>query len=90
MTSPRAPILREYFGTARFGTIFGLTSIFITAGVVAAPPLAGWTYDVLGTYQPVWLGLCIATLAGTILMAATPPAKRSETITPEPTSGRSI
>ena len=34
MTPIRTPIIREYFGTKRFGTIFGISSIFYTIGMV--------------------------------------------------------
>jgi MFS family permease len=76
MMSPRTPILREYFGTRRFGTIFGIASVFITAGIVITPPLAGWIYDILGTYQPVWLTLSLLTFIGVITMVSTPPPSR--------------
>jgi MFS family permease len=74
MTSPRTPILREYFGIKSFGVIFGLTSIFTTAGIVAAPPLAGWVFDSLGTYLPVWLTTSGIALAGVFIMITAPHA----------------
>ena len=48
----RTPLVREYFGTKNFGTIFGLNSIFATVGLVVAPPLVGWVYDTMGVYSP--------------------------------------
>jgi len=39
MTPLRTPIIREYFGTKRFGTIFGISSVFMTAGMVITPPI---------------------------------------------------
>ena len=75
----RPPIIREYFGTQNFGTIFGLTSIFITIGAVASPPLAGWVYDTLGTYDPMWLILGGLAMVGAIVMLIIPPThKQSE------------
>lgn len=75
----RPPIIREYFGTQSFGTIFGLTSIFITIGAVASPPLAGWVYDTLGTYNPMWLILGGLAMVGAIVMLIIPPThKQSE------------
>ena len=71
------PIVREYFGTKKFGTIFGLTSIFITIGVITTPPLAGWVYDTRGVYDPIWLifsGIC---MLGAILMLAMPQVSKS-------------
>ena len=70
------PIIREYFGTRKFGTIFGLTSVFITVGVITTPPLAGWVYDTRGVYDPIWLifsGIC---MLGAILISTLPQASR--------------
>jgi MFS family permease len=50
----RAPILSEYFGVKNFGTIFGLTSVFIAVGNVLSPPLAGWMYDTYHDYKIWW------------------------------------
>jgi len=69
----QTPIIREYFGKKNFGTIFGLTSGFVTAGMVSTPPIAGWVYDSFGVYDPVWLVLCGATLVGLILTLTIPP-----------------
>ena len=69
-------ILREYFGIKRFGTIFGLTSVFTTIGTAICQPMAGWMYDTRGVYDPIWLvysGLC---LAAAIVMLTIPPASR--------------
>jgi len=70
--SLRPPIIREYFGTRKFGTILGLSGIFITIGVIISPPLVGWFFDTRGVYDPIWLilrGICIL---GAILMLTTP------------------
>jgi len=76
MTAPRTPILREYFGTKNFGAIFGLTSIFFTIGMVTSPPLAGWVFDFLGSYLPVWLVMSGATIAAAVIMITAPHAYR--------------
>jgi sugar phosphate permease len=48
-------IVREYFGTASFGKILGVMGGIGTIGVVIGPSVAGWTYDTLGSYHPIWL-----------------------------------
>lgn len=73
--SPRVPIVREYFGTKNFGKIFGLSSAFLTTGIVAGPPLTGWVFDTVHSYQPAWMGFFILTLLAGMLMCATPRAK---------------
>jgi MFS family permease len=73
----RAPIIREYFGIANFGTIFGITFIFLTLGAVISPPIAGWIYDLRGVYDPYWLILSGVDLIAAVLMVTMPlPAQR--------------
>ena len=57
------------------GKIYGLASIFMTVGIVGGPPLAGWAYDRLGFFDPVWLGLGVTNLVGIVLVLT---AKRPE------------
>ena len=76
----RPPILREYFGTKNFGTIFGLTSVFITIGAVVSPPLVGLVFDTLGVYGPAWLVLSGLAMVGAIIMLTLPTA--SQKLTP--------
>ena len=68
----RPPLIREYFGVKNFGTIFGLTSIFITIGAVASPPIAGWVFDTWGTYDPAWVTLGSLALVGALIMLFLP------------------
>jgi len=68
----RLPIMREFFGTRRYGTISGIMGLFPTIGMVAAPPVAGWMFDTLGYYDPIWLVFGgLATIA-TILVLTMP------------------
>ncbi|MCP4751987.1 MAG: MFS transporter [Proteobacteria bacterium] len=72
----RTPLLQEYFGTRNFGTILGLSSIFLTIGMVASPPIVGWVYDRLGIYNPIWMVLIGTTAAAMIAMGTMPRARR--------------
>jgi len=76
----RTPLVREYFGTKNFGTIFGLNSIFATVGLVAAPPLVGWVYDTMGVYSPAWLGLGALAMVGAVVMLTIPPTTKKLTL----------
>ncbi|MFC1953086.1 MFS transporter [Chloroflexota bacterium] len=67
------PIMREYFGTRRYATIAGIMGIFPTIGGITAPPLAGWMFDTLGYYDPVWLIFGGLTTISTILVLTLPP-----------------
>ncbi len=74
--APRSPIVREYFGAGRFGTIFGLTSFFTMIGLAIGPFVAGLVFDSTGTYGPIWLMLGAAAAIGVILMVTVPSAKQ--------------
>jgi sugar phosphate permease len=67
----RTPIIREYFGVKRFGTIFGILAFFLTVGTAGAAPLAGWVYDTRGEYYPIWLIFAILSFLGMILILTT-------------------
>ena len=64
----RTPIIREYFGIRRFGTIFGLLAFFLTIGSAAGAPLAGWVYDTRGVYDPIWYIYTGINVVGMILI----------------------
>ncbi len=75
----RAPILSEYFGRKNFGTIWGLSTAFMTIGTVVSQPLAGWIYDTYRDYRVYWLGLVAFNLVVLIMMLTLPRARRAET-----------
>lgn len=51
----RAALQREYFGRSAFGSIQGLMVSVMTALSILGPPLAGWIFDVTGSYHAAWL-----------------------------------
>ncbi len=75
----RAPMIREYFGIRKFGTIYGMMNILNSFGVAVGAPLAGWVFDNRGTYDPVWLVYSGLTLLGTVLTLFLPLADREAT-----------
>lgn len=62
--SLRGAVVREYFGRASFGRLFGIIIGMAAIGGVIGPPAAGWSFDKLGSYHSVWL-----LFAGTIVIA---------------------
>ena len=63
---------REYFGRAKFGSIYGLMEGIGTIGAIIGPTLAGWAYDSLGSYQIIWLllaGLAVAAMISVFTIA---------------------
>jgi len=54
----RSSILREYFGRDSFGKMIGLIMGSASVGGIIGPTLAGWGFDTVGSYQPIWLLFC--------------------------------
>lgn len=53
---PIWPAIRaDYFGLKHYATIGGLQALGWTFCGILAPVLAGWVFDVWGTYRPIWL-----------------------------------
>ncbi len=75
MTPLRAPIIREYFGIRRFGTVLGFMSVFTTVGLMIGPLAAGWVFDEYGTYSPIWLALGVIAVIGIVLVLTLPTAQ---------------
>ncbi|MDZ4230594.1 MAG: MFS transporter, partial [Dehalococcoidales bacterium] len=75
---PIWPAIRaDYFGLKHFATIGGLQAIGWTLSGIIAPVLAGWVFDVWGTYRPIWLAYAILTAAAipfVLLMRPSKPA----------------
>jgi len=69
----RGAIVREYFGTAFFGKIFGIMMGIAAVGGVMGPFLAGWAYDTLGSYHPIWLAFAEISIVPIILMLTVKP-----------------
>ena len=73
----RAAVFRDFFGRASLGTITGMMAGIGTLARIIGPTLAGWTYDALGRYQPIWLVYAGATAIAVALML-TASIKQSE------------
>ncbi|MEJ2690752.1 MAG: MFS transporter [Deltaproteobacteria bacterium] len=55
----------KFFGRLRMGTIIGCISCVMMAGILAGAPLAGWTFDLEGSYRMAWF------IMGSMLSAVT-------------------
>lgn len=63
----RGAIVREYFGRTYYGRLLGITIGMTAIGAVIGPSVAGWTYDSIGSYRPVWLCFSAATAIAIVL-----------------------
>lgn len=70
----RGSLLQEYFGMASFGKLLGIVMGSASLGGIVGPTLAGWVFDTLGTYTPVWYVLCGITGAAIFLIMKMKPA----------------
>jgi MFS family permease len=76
----------EYFGRASFGKILGLSTVPMNVLLLVAAPLAGYLYDVQGTYTMAFIILAALNFLGGVLflMARRPTlafsAQRHETV----------
>ena len=57
-------VIADYFGTRRFATIRGLVSTLQMPMNVAAPLIAGWSFDATGSYHTAFTILAIGTFGG--------------------------
>lgn len=63
----RGAIIREYFGRDAFGKLLGITMGSASIGGIIGPTFAGWMFDTMGSYKPVWLIFCGVSILATLL-----------------------
>jgi MFS family permease len=65
--SLRGAIVREYFGRAAFGRLFGILMGMAAMGGVVGPAIAGWTFDRFGSYHPIWVSFAGVSVIAVLL-----------------------
>lgn len=76
-TIPLRPALQaDYFGTKSFGAIMGVMTLVGMVGGLSSPIIAGWIYDVTGSYHTAWLLFALSSLPAIpcMLLAKSPVA----------------
>jgi MFS family permease len=58
----------DFFGTRSFGTIMGLLTLTSVVGSLVSPIVAGWIFDVTGSYRVAWELSVLVTLPAIPLM----------------------
>lgn len=76
----RPSLVRDYFGPAHFGTIFGFFMGIAMIGTVLGPTLAGWVYDYRGNYLGVWYIFAGFTFAALIFILIISPITENNEI----------
>ncbi len=75
----RQALQADYFGTRSFGTIMGLMASVSMLGGLFSPVVAGWFFDVTGSYQLIWQIFAVITIpAILLLLLAKPPEVTQE------------
>jgi MFS family permease len=74
-----SPMVAEFFGTGSHGLLFGIILFSGTLGGAVGPLMAGWTFDVTGSYRLVFLVLSVLTLIGFVLLMLLRPIGARET-----------
>jgi len=64
----RGAVQADYFGTRNFGTILGLMALISIPGGLLSPIIAGWIFDVTGSYHLAWQIFALITLPAIPLM----------------------
>jgi predicted MFS family arabinose efflux permease len=59
-----SPLIADFFGTASHGAIFGVMIFVSTIGGAIGPLLAGYAFDVTGSYHVVFLALPVVSAVG--------------------------
>ncbi len=65
-----APLTADLFGRANINALFGLVSLSFAVSGLFAPPLAGAGYDVLGSYDLVFIATGLAAVVGALCVVA--------------------
>lgn len=78
-TVPLSPAIRaEYFGRAAFGKIQGIMTPIIMLSSATGPVLAGYMFDVTGTYKLAFLIIAVMTYFGAFTILFAKPAAAIE------------
>jgi len=77
---PLRPALQgDYFGTRSFGTIMGLMMVISMLGGLVSPVIAGWIFDVTGSYRLAWQIFALTTVpAIPLMLLVRPPSAKQE------------
>ncbi|MCH2510875.1 MAG: MFS transporter [Dehalococcoidia bacterium] len=69
----------DYFGSASFGKILGLSTVPMNVLLLIAAPLVGWMRDVQGTYTDAFMIMVVTNLAGAacFVLAKRPEKKKA-------------
>jgi MFS transporter, OFA family, oxalate/formate antiporter len=68
----RPTLVRQFFGRANFGTVFGLMMGIGAIGSIIGSTLPGWVYDHWGRYQGIWYLLASLAIVSVVMVLSVP------------------
>jgi MFS-type transporter involved in bile tolerance (Atg22 family) len=66
----------ELFGIGSHGAIFGIVVFFGTTGGALGPILAGYIFDITGSYHPTFWLICLISVIGLGLLLSLKPVRK--------------
>jgi MFS family permease len=79
----RGPLMQtmraEYFGRKHFGMIMGWSSVLIMVGSFSGPMIAGWLFDIAGSYETGFTFIAMFPIAGSLFFLFAGPPKKNDT-----------
>jgi MFS transporter, OFA family, oxalate/formate antiporter len=64
------PLVADVFGREQLNTLFAIMSVSFAVSGLLAPPLAGWLFELLGTYRPVFALFGLLSMLGAACVLA--------------------
>ena len=77
-----ATLVREYFGAAIMGTVFGAVAMLSTLGMAIGPWAGGWIYDTFGGYFWLYIASCAVGLGAVAIAFTFRPPRVSDPLLP--------
>jgi MFS family permease len=73
-----SPMVAEFFGTGSHGVLFGIILASGTMGGAAGPLMAGYTFDVTGSYRIAFLVLTLLAVIGFVVITLLQPPREED------------
>lgn len=72
----RPLVIGEFFDLAAFGRVSGLTEFIRRVGAAAGPFLAGYIFDITGSYHYAFITFIVAYMVGIVTLLLIRPARQ--------------
>ena len=81
MGAVESPIVAQFFGLGSHGLIYGIASLGFTTGAALGPFIAGYIFDVTGSYTTAFIiSAMLAALALVLTLFLKPPGQKNKSV----------